>query len=122
EKFFIRVALWMLVLIFCCWPRPVSAQAGASNCPPKVSILWPRQGIQWDNSFSVSTLIKIRAEPTDSDGSIAQVQFFVQTNLIGVVTNPPFNVVWIVGEGVPFETLGCWTLKAVAIDDSGTRA
>jgi chitinase len=93
------------------------AQADAANNPPAVSIAWPRSG----DAFSVSTLIKIKANVTDPDGSVAQVQFLVETNLIGVVSNPPFNLLWSVGEGLPVGLPCRWMLKAVAVDHFGAR-
>jgi hypothetical protein len=59
---------------------------------------------------------------TDPDGSIAQVQFFVETNLIGVVSNAPFNLLWwSVGDGLPIGLPCRWMLKAVAVDNFGAR-
>ena len=90
-------------------------RAAGENSPPEVSILWPRE---WDG-FSLGTLIKIKADATDSDGSIAQVQFYAETNLIGVVTNPPFNVMWYVDvRGAAYT----WSLKAVAFDNLGAKS
>jgi len=87
----------------------------APNRPPRVSIVWPRFGDQ----FSAATFIKIKAEATDPDGFIAQVQFFAGTNLIATVTNAPFNTIWEIGwQATEFGT-GVWDLKAVATDNTG---
>src|SRR5258705_2790814 len=66
----------------------------AANLPPQVSIVWPRAGDWWDKAFSIGTIVKIKADAVDPDESITQVRFYVSTNLIGVATNPPFNIVW----------------------------
>ncbi|HYV32948.1 MAG TPA: Ig-like domain-containing protein, partial [Candidatus Binatia bacterium] len=91
-----------------------------TNQPPRVSITWPHAGPSWDH-FLTRTLIKIKAEADDPDGSISQVEFFVLTNRIGVVTNAPFNLLWFVGEGVPLQP-PLWTLRAVATDNLGAQA
>ena len=71
-------------LFTACGSSLAHAQAGPDNFPPNISILWPHVG----DSFRAGILIKIKAEADDPDGSIAQVQFFAETNLIGVVTKP----------------------------------
>jgi len=86
------------------------SQAEEANVPPRVKILWPR----WGDSFS-DELIKTKAEASDPDGTIAQVQFFAGPNLIGTATEPPFNLVW------PVQANGAFNLKAVAIDTQGAR-
>jgi len=48
-----------------------------------------------------------------------QVQFFAETNLIGTVTNQPFNLLWPVI--VPGLSFGKFNLKAVAVDNLGAR-
>lgn len=63
-------------------------------------------------------MIRIKADAFDADGSINEVQFYVQTNLIGVVTEPPYNLFWQVDNRAE---VGNWTLKAVAIDNEGAR-
>jgi hypothetical protein len=63
--------------------------------------------------------LKLKARATDPDGFISQVQFFAETNLLGAVTNPPFNFVWIP------ENCGSFCrrfVKAVAVDDQGAIA
>jgi len=68
-------------------------------------------------------IMKIKSEALDPDGSIARVEFFVATalgtNMIGVATNPPYNTLWAFGFEPPYD--GPWTLKAVAVDNSGAR-
>src|SRR5947207_873240 len=109
----------LVFLIFRCCTGPILCQncPDATNSSPSVSITWPH----WGDRIVVETFIKIKANAADPNG-IAQVQFFVETNLIGIVTNAPFNFVWYVGDGVPLGIgSGHWTLKAVAINSLGVR-
>ena len=93
----------------------VRAQASPDNLAPQVSVLWPGPG----DRFRAGTLIKIKASAIDPDGSVRQVQFFAQPELIGVVTNPPFNLLWQVEQRVAFS--GSLDLQAVAVDDLGAQ-
>ncbi len=83
--------------------------------PPFVKIQWPSTNTLSDSTFGYGTTIKIKAEVCDPDGSISAVQFYVMTNLVGVVTNPPYVVVWRAYEILP----GSPYLMAVAIDKQG---
>lgn len=86
-----------------------------SQPPPQVSVLWPNPGIEVTSTL----LIKIKAEAFSHGGSIAQVQFFDRTNLIGAVTNPPFNLLWSVGSGMTNADYVPLILNAVATDNLG---
>ena len=94
-------------------------QAQTSNLPPEVSIVWPAYTDDCQSGwlFGPGTAIKIKANASDSDGSISNVQFFVRYfgdfSLIGVVSNPPFSLVWTGMPGMPA------SLKAVAVDNVG---
>ncbi len=61
--------------------------------------------------------VRIRASAIDPDGSISEVRFFADTNLVGVATQKPYEILWLVGnngnEG------GQTKLKAVAVDNEG---
>ncbi len=90
-----RLAFTLSVLLMLIGPSP--AQVQTSNLPPEVSILWPRtncSGYSYNRLVNPGTLLKIKASATDADGSIAQMQFFADSNLIGVVSNAPFSVIW----------------------------
>jgi chitinase len=110
----IQAILCGLVLLDVTCPGLLFAQPGPTNRLPSVSILWPREA----DRFSCGTLIKIKAQATDIDGHVTQVRFFAETNLIGISTNPPFNVLWEVG-GREHDPDRTWTLKAVAVDNLG---
>jgi hypothetical protein len=100
---------------------PACAQDGVGNLPPEVSITWPV-----DRFYFTTETLKIKATASDTDGSITQVQFVAivtplkgsaETNVIGVVTNPPYNILWN-----NFFPCGNYiTLIAVTEDDLGTR-
>src|SRR5205823_5891537 len=84
----------------------------ADNLPPSVSILWPTQYMIFSDEF-----IKFKSAPVDSDGTITQVQFFLGTNRLGVVTNAPWNVL----AQMPLSYSGAYSanLRAVAMDNLG---
>lgn len=104
----------MLVLLSLFRPPVLRGQTEVTNLPPAVSIVWP----QGKESFTTPNAVKIKVQALDPDGSIAEVRVFVETNLIGVVTNPPFNVLWL--PHVPCDYCDL-NLKAVAVDNLGAK-
>jgi hypothetical protein len=69
----------------------------------------------------------LKAEASDPDGVVTQVQFWVETsfetNLLGVATRAPFTALWSFGEGATIDVhRGYWTVKAIATDDAGARS
>jgi hypothetical protein len=108
----ILVLLWIVVLLLASECGIIRAQ---SNGPPQISILWP------DSNAVLRTFlyIKIEANATSPSGSISQVQFLAQTNVIGVVTNAPFNLVWSIGVGITNPIYDRLVLSAVATDTAG---
>jgi len=113
----IKSTLALALLLYASCPNLCHARVEATNVSPSVSIAWPR----WDDLFSLDTLIKIKANATDRDARISQVEFFAETNLIGVATNAPFAIIWPVGDGILRQSEGHWMLKAVAVNELGTR-
>jgi hypothetical protein len=86
--------------------------------PPQVSIAWPRDGYSFG---AINTAIKIKVNGSSAIGtSVTQVQFYVESDLIGTVTNAPFNLVWQVY--LPGIDYGDFNLRAVALDSLGKRA
>ena len=62
----------------------IHAQTGVvSNLPPAVRIGEPISG----SVFELPTNIAIFAVPEDRDGSVESVEFFSETNSLGIVTN-----------------------------------
>ncbi|HEY0457392.1 MAG TPA: Ig-like domain-containing protein, partial [Verrucomicrobiae bacterium] len=81
---------------------------GAPNTPPTVSIASPTNGA----TFTTASNITIQASANDSDGNVAQVEFFDGTNSLGLSTGPSFSVTVNLGPG-------SHTLTAVATDNLG---
>jgi len=116
-----RTAMACAVLLLAVVLPRAQGQSGPTNFPPQISILWPRadDSIQF-RFFTCCVRIKIKAEASDPDGSIAQVQFFAADDffgkrLIGAVTNPPFNLVW------SSDLVSTVDLTTVAVDNLGAR-
>jgi hypothetical protein len=87
----------------------VLALAGATNQPPTVIITNPISGAV----FSSPANITLNATASDPDGSVAQVAFFSGTNLLGTLTNVPFNFTWTNA------TVGTNLVTAIATDNFG---
>jgi endoglucanase len=79
------------------------------NTPPSVSLVSPASGA----SFTAGDSITVSASASDSDGSVAKVEFLAGTLLIGAASKSPFQVVW---SGA---TVGSHQLTARATDDQG---
>jgi len=92
--------------------RPNPARAQTSNLPPEISIVWPVGACQDGFLFRRFSCLKIKAVAEDPDGSIAEVRFFNADGLLGVVTNAPFEIVWLGPAGTGY-------LRAVAVDNLG---
>ena len=66
--------------------------------------------------FSSPTNVTINALATDTGGTVTQMQFYVGTKLLGIVTNSPYSTVW------SNAAAGVHALTAVARDNSGLVA
>ena len=77
--------------------------------PPDVNITNPIAGA----NFSSGANITIDANASDPDGTIAKVDFFAGSNLIGTDMNSPYSFTWISAPGGPH------VLTARATDNSG---
>lgn len=84
------------------WVRPVTP-----NLLPEVSITSPASPA----SATVGGSIQLAADATDPDGSIARVDFFDGTTLIGQDTSAPYAITWTGA------TAGVKTITAVATDN-----
>src|SRR5206468_121391 len=77
------------------------------NSPPSVSLIAPATGA----SYQAPATITLTANATDSDGTIARVDFYAGTTLIGSHVSSPYSIPWSnVGAGT-------YTLTARAIDN-----
>ena len=88
---------------------PVWSFTTTSNHSPTVSITNPSNGA----AFIAPATITITASPSDSDGSVAKVDFYQGSSLIGTATWSPYSVTW---NNV---TPGTYSLTAVATDNEG---
>ncbi|MCX6905597.1 MAG: Ig-like domain-containing protein [Verrucomicrobia bacterium] len=87
---------------------PITITVSAANQPPSVSITSPTNGA----TFSAPATITIHASASDSDGSVAAVEFFDGTTLLGTITTSPYT------NRVTLQA-GAHSLIAVAIDNLG---
>jgi subtilisin family serine protease/PKD repeat protein len=79
------------------------------NAPPSVALTAPSAGAQ----FPSGSTIAVSASGADTDGAIAQVEFFRGATSLGVDTTSPYTASWT-GAAV-----GVYTLTARATDDRG---
>jgi len=61
-----------------------------SNQPPTISFLSPTNG----QNFFRPVPILLNVAANDNDGFIRLVEFFEGTNLLAMLTNPPFSFIW----------------------------
>jgi uncharacterized repeat protein (TIGR03806 family) len=82
------------------------------NNPPSVVLTAPKP----NDAFTESHPVVLSATASDSDGTVAKVEFFANGLKLGEDTASPFEFVWT--PGAP----GTYSLTAVAMDDDGTNA
>ncbi|HET7697580.1 MAG TPA: Ig-like domain-containing protein [Vicinamibacterales bacterium] len=80
-----------------------------ANQPPSVALTSPASGA----SYTAPATISVAAAASDSDGTVAKVDFYVGTTLMGTDTTSPYALTW---SNVP---AGTYTLTARATDDDG---
>lgn len=89
-----------------------SSCGGDVNKAPTVSISAPNNNA----SFTAPASITINAAATDSDGSIAKVDFYNGTTLLGSDNSSTYSHTW------SNVAAGTYTIKVVATDDDGATA
>lgn len=87
-------------------------QVGAPNQQPSVSLTSPVQGA----TFTEPAIIAINANASDPDGSVAQVEFLQNGNVIGATNVAPYAFTWT---GV---AAGTYSLAARVTDNAGASA
>ena len=87
----------------------VSITVNAANVPPTVSLIEPGDGVV----FNLPTTINLAASATDTDGSVAKVEFFSDGNKIGEATSAPYAFAW------NSAAAGTHSLTATATDNLG---
>ncbi len=80
------------------------------NLPPVVEMISPLNNAQ----LTTGNQITLQANASD-DGQVSQVEFFVSSMSLGVITAPPYNLAWT-------STTGNHTIKALATDDQGVSS
>jgi regulation of enolase protein 1 (concanavalin A-like superfamily) len=83
--------------------------ASATNQLPSVSVTSPASGA----SYTAPASMTISATATDPDGSIASVDFYVGSQLIGSDTSSPYTALW------SNVAAGTYNLTAIARDNAG---
>ena len=91
-----------------CFEKVVSLEA---NQPPACTITAPQDGAQ----FGTDENVTVTVEADDADGTVAEVQLYVDNAVHGAVTALPYHFTLNAGE-LP---AGEHTLKAVARDNTG---
>src|SRR5204862_1935832 len=81
----------------------------AANQAPTVSLTAPANGA----TFTAPATITGSANASDSDGTVAKVDFFAGSTLIGTDTTSPYSITW------SNVAAGSYSLTAVATDDDG---
>lgn len=79
------------------------------NQPPTVSISTPANGA----SYAAPATVTISASASDSDGTIARVDFYAGTQLLGSAAGSPYTFTWSA------VAAGTYSLTAIARDDAG---
>jgi photosystem II stability/assembly factor-like uncharacterized protein len=82
------------------------------NQLPTVSIVSPSAGATFPAGATVDVLI----DASDADGSVAKVDLFEGTTLVGTASASPFHVLWTPAAA------GTFSLHAVATDNGGSSA
>ena len=87
----------------------VNVTIGGSNQAPSVSLTAPAAG----TNFAAPATLTISASASDPDGTVARIDFFAGSTLVGSDSSSPFSVTW---SSVP---AGTYSLTARARDDDG---
>jgi hypothetical protein len=90
-------------------PRVSATVANHVNNPPSVSMSAPLAGTI---AYVYGRTVTLSADASDSDGNVAQVEFFSNGSSLGVDTTAPYSMLWEVQEGSHM-------LTAAATDDTG---
>jgi len=102
----VRCTCSILGVLLACAATDVRA---AANKVPTVSIASPANGA----TFTAPATIAIAANAADSDGSIARVEFYQGSTLLGTFTSTPYKWTWGPLAG------GTYSLTARAVDNLG---
>src|SRR6185503_19430026 len=90
----------------------VTSTGTPPNAPPTVSLASPAGGA----TFTAPASVSIAASASDSDGTVARVDFFANGTLLGTDTAAPYTFAW------SNVAAGTYNLTAVATDNAGATA
>ena len=94
----------------CGWYQDLgTCSGGGSNQPPTAAITAPANGA----TFTAGANITLTANASDSDGTVAKVEFFRGATSLGSKTSAPWSVLW---SNAP---AGSYVLTAIATDNAG---
>jgi hypothetical protein len=82
-----------------------------TNQPPTAALTAPANGA----TFTAPASVTISANASDTDGTVARVDFYSGTSLLGSDTTSPYSFTW---SNVP---AGTYSLTAVALDNAGAQ-
>ncbi len=82
---------------------------GSDNNVPQVTLTSPSNGMSFDPGATIS----LSANASDSDGTVAKVEFFVNGNLIGTEQNAPYQTTTTISNS------GNYVITAKATDNEG---
>ncbi len=88
------------------------ASAGAGNAPPGVVVASPEQ----DRAYAESESLVAVAQPVDIDGTLVEVEFYVDGVLSAEITAPPYEL------DLNHLTAGDHQCSVLAFDDEGAAA
>jgi regulation of enolase protein 1 (concanavalin A-like superfamily) len=91
--------------------KVLSTTPPASNTVPVVALTGPANGA----TFTAPASVSLTATASDSDGSIAKVEFYSGTTLLGTDTTAPYSLAW------SSVVAGTYSLTAVAYDNLGLK-
>jgi regulation of enolase protein 1 (concanavalin A-like superfamily) len=90
----------------------IKAPTSPANAPPSITLSAPANG----TTYTAPASIVLSASASDSDGTIAKVEFYANGAVVATDTTSPFSRSW---SSVP---QGTYNLHAVATDDKGATA
>ncbi|HXD20688.1 MAG TPA: LamG-like jellyroll fold domain-containing protein [Vicinamibacterales bacterium] len=90
----------------------VGVSIAAANGPPSITMLSPMDGAV----MQAPATITVSASVTDGDGTVARVDFYCGSTLIGSRTAAPFTVDWTAGAA------GAYSFVVTAVDNNGASS
>jgi len=88
------------------WKQIGECQSGDDNKKPTVAVLAPLE----NSSYTEKDSVVISVDAADSDGTIAQVEFYLDGNLVATDSQSPYETTWLAATG-------SHSIYAIATDD-----